>query len=192
MSANPTLDFFDEQLAARDWLGFSQLYFDNSFIISTYLTNGYVAYSPGKKLFFSISTLDTTDTKIVEDRFVTLEREYIGMQQNLTVVDANMLQHVDVALYAHPRFFKDDSDVPFPTIPSRSKIMGMSADSKTGLYPGCDEAGFIDGRVESAIPFYDKKFPYSGAAVKEWQRFYKNQEKFKAMLKASLGISDAI
>lgn len=193
MSNNPVLDFFAEQLAAKDWLGISQLYFDNAFNISTYLTNGYVAYSPGQQLFFSVSTLDTTDTKVIENRFAVLEREYIGMQQNLTVVDANILQHIDIALYSHYRFYKDsDTECPYPTIPTRSKIMSLTADPKTGLYSGCDEASFIDGRVESAIGFYDKKFPYSGAIVKEWQKFYKNQEKFKTMLSAGFGIDDAI
>lgn len=193
MSDSPVLDYFAEQLAAKDWLGISQLYFDNSFIINVYLTRGYVAYSPGKQLFFSVSALDSTDTKIVEDTYVTMQREYIGMQQNLTVAGADHLQHIDLALYSHYNFYNDDDPkCPYPTIPSRAKIMAMTADPKTGLYSGCDEATFIDGRTESTLALYDKTSPYSGANPKTWQRFYKNQEKFKTFLKDGFGVSDAI
>lgn len=193
MSDNPTMDFFLEQLNSKDWLGISNLYFDNSYMINVYLTRGYVAYSPSKRIFFATACLDSTDTKIVEDTYVTLEREYIGMQQNLTCIGDDMLQHFDLALYSHYRFYNDAQDeMPAPTIPSRSTIKSLTADEETGLYPGCDETSFLDGRIESAIGMYDKKYPYSGAVVKTWKRFYKNQEKFRAFLSTTCGVSDAI
>lgn len=191
---NPTLSFFLEQLNSKGWLGISNLYFDNAYMINVYLTNGYVAYSPGKEIFFAISTLDSTDTSIIEKRYVIMDRRTIGMQQNLTAVGADMLQHIDVALYSHYGFYKDSgTKAPYPTIPKKDAVMALTKDPKTGLYSGTDTAEMINNEQLSVLNLYpDRDDVVSCANVETWQTFYTNQAKFVKMLQDGFGVADAI
>lgn len=191
---NPTLSFFLEQLNKKGWLGISNLYFDNAYMINVYLTNGYVAYSPSKEVFFAVGTLDSTDTSIIEKRYVTMDRRTIGMQQNLTATGADMLQHFDVAMYSHYGFYQDaDTKTPYPTIPTKDAIMALTKDPKTGLYGGTATAELINGETFSVVDMYpDRKDLVSCANVETWQTFYTNQTKFVQMLKDGFGVSDAI
>ena len=214
MSDNAILDFCLERLQATDWLGLSNLYFDNAYSINVFLTRGYVAYSPSKRCFFSMSCLDSTDTAVIENSYAVLDYGYIGQQQNVTVVGDDHLQHIDVAQYSRYQFYNEEQTVmPWAHIPTRETIMGLVKDPTTGLYAGTDTVGLISSkpdqdpstteRIISAIGMYpqeegaqQKKDPntwmYSGAIVQKWQSFYKNQEKFKVMLNSAFGVSDAI
>ncbi len=191
---NPTLSFFLEQLNSKGWLGISNLYFDNAYMINVYLTNGYVAYSPSKEMFFATSTLDSTDTSIIEKRYVIMDRRTIGMQHNLTAIGADMLQHIDIALYAHYGFYKDeDTKAPYPTIPKKAAVTALTKDPKTGLYSGTDTAELINGEKLSVLDLYPgRNDVVSCANVETWQVFYANQTKFVTMLKDGFGVADAI
>lgn len=214
MSDNAILNFCLERLQDSDWLGLSNLYFDNSYTINIFLTRGYVAYSPSKGCFFSMNCLDTADTAVIENSYAVLDYQYIGQQQNVTAVGDDHLQHIDVAQYSRYQFYNDEQTVmPWARIPTRDVIMGLEKDPVTGLYLNTDTVGLIAAtpdqdpatteRIISAISMYpevegsqQKSDPntwmYSGAIVQKWREFYKNQDKFKVMLNDAFGVSDAI
>ena len=95
--------------------------------------------------------------------------------------------------------------MPVPKIPSRADIMALVIDPETGFAAGADEVTRINHQKQAAVCIFegtdetatiDKpesyQKPYSGAVVDEWQRFYKNQEKFRAFLSEMYGVTDAI
>ena len=215
MSDNKIFDFCLERLQKDDWLGLSNLYFDNAYVINVFSTRGYVAYSPSKMCFFTMGTLDSTDSELVEGTYAVLEHGILGLQQNITAVSYEHLQHFDMAQYCHYQFYTDEQEVmPWARIPSRATIMGLTHDPNTGLYTGenLDEVQLASNypgerqtstRWISSIGFFPEeegeqqqknpnKWYYSGARIAGWQRFYKNQEKFKTMLNSAFGVSDAI
>ena len=86
MSDNKIFDFCLERLQKDDWLGLSNLYFDNAYVINVFSTRGYVAYSPSKMCFFTMGSLDSTDSELVEGTYAVLEHGILGLQQNITAV----------------------------------------------------------------------------------------------------------
>ena len=190
------VDFITKQIQEKGWLALSNLYFDNSLTMNVFNTRGFIAYSPSQEMFFCLNCLDSTDSAQVEYTYALMDsKNYIGMQQNLTAAGQEHLQHFDMALYSHFRFYDDlasDEKFPTPTIPTKDAIMAMTADD-SGLYPDTDTVTQMDYTKESAIGMYPRDFKYySGAWVRNWQCFYKNQEKFKTFLSEFLGITDAI
>lgn len=189
------LDFVRQQVETKGWLSISNLYFDNALTMNVFNTRGYIAYSPSVNLFFCMNCLDSTDTAQVENTYVLMgDQFHLGMQQNLTVAGDEHLQHFDMAQYSHYCYYTDDQEsMPYPTIPTPTKIMNMTADPTTGLYPNTDTVTQMDGSYESTIGLYPKDFEqYSGAWIRNWQRFYKNHEKFKKYLSEYVGVTDAI
>lgn len=203
---NAVFDFFYESLQKLDWLGISTLYFDNSYVIDIPTCEGYVAYSPSKECFFAMKHLDSTMTGIVEGKLAVLNQYTIAPQTTITVTSTNHLQHFDLAQYTRKTFYSDGQEkMPVPKIPSRADIMALTIDPETGFAAGADEVTRINHKNQAAICIFegtdetatiDKpesyRKPYSGAVVDEWQRFYKNQEKFKAFLSEMYGVTDAI
>lgn len=75
---------------------------------------------------------------------------------------------------------------------SKGEYVAMSANDPL-IFEQADTVGLNSGKTAAAIGLYPKDFKYySGMDVAFWQRFYKNQEKFKVMLKEYMGITDAI
>lgn len=213
MSENVVHDFFLERLQKDDWLGLSTVYFDNDYTIDVFATRGYVAYSPSKKCFFTLSCLDSTDSAVVEGTYATIENKLLGLQHNISVAGYEHMQHFEIAQYSRYQFYNDEQTVmPWAHIPSRDTIVNLVKDENTGLYPGTDTVGLITNypssrepseRIISAIGFYPQtdgaqqikdpdRWYYSGAIVDGWKRFYNNQEKFKKMLADAFGVTDAI
>ena len=195
MSDNPTLDFLVERLNEKGWLSISTLYFDNSYCMNIYTSRGYVAFSPSRNLFFSYNCLDTTDSKVVENTYAILDRVNIGQQQNITVAGSDCLQHFDIAQYSHyDHYYYDEQEkTPYPDIPTKDTIMGFTLNPDTGLYENADIAHMVNDTEVSVYPLYPKeKEIYSGAIIANWQRFYKNQEKFCKMLGEAYGVTDAM
>ena len=203
---NAVFDFFYESLQKLDWLGFSTIYFDNSYVIDIPTCEGYVAYSPSKECFFALKHLDSTMTSIVEGKLAVLNQYTIAPQTTVTVASTNHLQHFDLAQYTRKTFYSDGQEkMPVPKIPSRADIMALVIDPETGFAAGADEVTRINHKKQAAVCIFegtdetatiDKpesyQKPYSGAVVDEWQRFYKNQEKFRAFLSEMYGVTDAI
>ena len=202
------------RLTDPGWLALSSIYFDNSYVITVYSTRGYVAYSPSEECFFSSNSMDSTDTANIEARFNIIDgelsRRHIGMQQTVTCISIEHMQHFDYANYSHYCFYWDeqipteaeldaftlDPDVPTepdPEDPFRVKPIPHSLYLGNGL----DTTVMLDGRELSTIPLYkdfETKYhlAYSGAIVGEWKMWYNNHKKFKQMLSEAYGVSDAI
>lgn len=193
MNDNNIRDFFLERLKAKGWLSISSLYFDNAYAIDIFTTHGYVAYSPGKDLFFTTNCLDTTNTQIIEDTYIALDRRKISQQYALTVSTGDCLQHFDLALYTHYTQYSDDqTESPWPEIPTKDEIMGYTLNEETGLYDGPAIAEYISGEQKSVVPMFKDGFMQSGARIAEWQRFYRAQERFCKMIGEMTGIGDCI
>lgn len=190
------LSILEQQVKEKGWLALSTLYFDNSYSINVFNTNGYIAYSKEQACFFSYSCLDSTDTSIVENKLIAFEHQFVGQQQNITVVDETMLQHFDIAQYSHYRTYQDDqTEVPAPNIPTKAQIEGFTKNPDTGLYDGLDIVTRLDETKVSTYPIYSKdikNIPYSGAIIDYWKKFYVNQDKFCAFLKTHYGVNDPI
>lgn len=188
------LDFFRERLNVTNWLGFSNFYFDNALTIDVYASRGYVAYSPSKECFFCYTTLDSTNSALVEHVYNRIENRLIGTQQNICVIGDEHLQHFDLATYSHYCFYNDEQEeTPWPKIPTKAELDAMTEDPVTGLFPGTDTLTQMNQEEISSIELYkDWDVPYSGAIVKDWKRFYKNQAKFVVMLGQAYGVTDAI
>lgn len=193
----PMIDLLLNRIKEKGWLAISSLYFDNSFVCNVFNSRGYVAYSPSHESFFTLSCLDSTDTANVENKYVVMTREIIGMQQTITCISQDMLQHFDYAMYSQYSFYADEQEkFPWPEIPTREKIESMIKNEETGLYDDADLVHRMSGREDSAIGLYKKEEvptgKYSGAVIDNWKTFYKNQDKFVQMLSECFGITDAI
>ena len=203
---NAVFDFFYESLKKLDWLGISTLYFDNAFMIEIPNCEGYIAQCTSNECFFVMKHLDHTLSSIVEGKYAVMDQYSIGPQTNITVASTNHLQHFDLALYTRKNYYSNDQKkMPYPKIPTRAEIMGMTIDPETGFAAGADEVTRMNGVQQAAICMFegtdetatlDKPEsyhkPYVGAVVSEWQKFYKNQEKFKTLLNEMYGVTDAI
>lgn len=204
---NPVFDFFYESLQKFDWLGISTLYFDNSYVINIPTCEGYVAYSPSKECFFAMKHLDSSLSSVVEGKYVVMPQYTIAPQTNITVCSTNHLQHFDLAQYTRKTFYSDgQKKMPAPKIPTRAEIMGLVFDPDTGLAAGTNTATRYFQQMEQSTKTIflgdddtattDKpesyRHPYSEAVCIEWQKFYKNQEKFKVLLAEVYGVTDAI
>ena len=204
---NPVFDFFYESLQKLDWLGISTLYFDNSYVINIPTCEGYVAYSPSKECFFAMKHLDSSLSSIVEGKYIALPQYTIAPQTNITVASTNHLQHFDLAQYMRKTFYSDGQDkMPVPKIPTRAEIMALTFDPETGLADGTNTVTryyqqtkqstktIFLGDDETATKDKPESYlhPYSEAVCIEWQKFYKNQEKFKKLLAEAYGVTDAI
>lgn len=189
----PLTNFLVEQVNRLGWLGISTLYFDNSYCINVFSSRGYVAYSPSKSLFFSFNCLDTTDTELIENTYDMMEKNYIGQQENLTVVEAEHLQHFDIAGYRHYNFYHDeDVKLPWVKIPTEAELNVLVKDEATGLYLGTDTVTKMNGKEVSTIGMYGKDRPYSGAIIDNWKRFYVNHAKMVQFVSEEFDITDAI
>lgn len=196
------LDFLKDQLASSGWLSLSSLYFDNGFTINVFNSRGYIAMSDSKECFFCYNALDSTDTDQVENKYVMMRRDHIGMQQTITVVGYEHLQHFDLAQYSHYGFYFDEqTETPYPTIPTKAQLDAITLDPDTGLADPAttDTVETISGREVSVIPMYNDFFDpytqdwqYSAARIKEWKQFYTNQEKFTTLLANAYNVTDAI
>lgn len=195
-------DFLKERITASGWLSLSSLYFDNGLTINIFNTRGYVAMSDTAECFFCYNTLDSTDTDQVENKYVMMRRGYHGMQQNITVVGYEHMQHFDLAQYSHYGFYWDEQEqTPFPKIPTKAELDAITLDPVTELADPTttDTVETLSGRQVSVISMYNdffdpytKDWQYSAARIKEWKQFYANQEKFKTLLNDAYGISDAV
>lgn len=193
MNDNSIRDFFLERLKAKGWLSISSLYFDNAYVIEIFTTHGYVAYSPGRGLFFTLNCLDTTNTQIVENTYIALDRRKISQQYALTVSTADCLQHFDLALYNHYTAYDDNqTEAPWPEIPTKDQIMAYTLNEETGLYNGPAIAEYISGEQKSVIPMFKDGFMQSSARIAEWQQFYRAQERFCKMVSEMTGVNDCI
>ena len=193
MNDNNLRDFFLERLKAKGWLSISSLYFDNGYVIDIFITRGYVAYSPDRDLFFTTNCLDTTNTQIIEDTYIAFDRRKISQQYALTVSTGDCFQHFDLALYNHYSSYTDDqTEAPWPEIPTKDQIMSYKLNEETGLYNGPAVAGYINGEQKSVVPMFKEGFDQSGARIAEWQRFYKVQERFCKMVGDMTGVTDCI
>lgn len=193
----PMVDLLLDRIKEKGWLSISSLYFDNGMSFNIYNTRGYIAYSPSHECFFAFSCLDSTDTANVENQYIAMTREIIGMQQTVTCVGQEHMQHFDYAMYSHYCFYEDDQEkTPWPEIPTRAEIEAMEKNPETGMYDGADVVHRMSGEEDSAIALYKKgEIPhnrYSGAVIDYWKRFYKNQDKFVKMLAECFNITDAI
>lgn len=194
------LDLAVKQIVDKGWLSLTSLCFDNAYVINIFNTRGYVAYSKSQACFFCTGGLDSTDSESIESKFNAFDAGHVGMQQVITCVGEEHLQHFDMALYSQYRFVWDEQTVmPYPTIPTKTEIEALTPNPDTGLYDGYEQMEMYDGRLVSVIPMYKKFFnypvdgqPFSGAKIDSWKQFYLNQKKFMVMLKDGFGITDAI
>lgn len=198
-----------ERITDKGWLSLANLYFDNDCIIDVFSTEGYVAYSPSKECFFKMSTLDSANTETIKRSYVRHESKYIASEKTILCAGAEHMQHFEIAMYANAFFFNDDQEkMPYPRIPTPEEIAAFEKD-EDGKYPEdqFDLIGYNDfskkgeQRTEQTLALYPREdaeavapgvWRYSGAYIDAWKRFYKNQEKFKAMLAEAYGITDAI
>ena len=67
------LDYLVERVNTKGWLSLATIYFDNGFNIDVFASSGYIAYSASKGCFFTIEALDSTDSSIIENRFVKMK-----------------------------------------------------------------------------------------------------------------------
>lgn len=189
------LDYLVERVNTKGWLSLATIYFDNGFNIDVFASSGYIAYSASKGCFFTVEALDSTDSSIIENRFVKMDGKYTGMQQNITVVGEEHLQHFDMALYAHSRFFSNAEDkLPVPDIPDKDTVMGYQVNPDTGLIDGLDEYCTMGNNIYSLHPIYSKEDTrfYSGAHILNWQKFYTRQQMFLDLLSSTFNVTDAI
>lgn len=193
------LDLLSKQLDEKGWLAMSSLYFDNGYVINVFNSRGYVARSNAMECFFAFSTMDSTDTDQVENTYVVMRRDHMGMQQTITVVGYDHLQHFDMAQYSHYAFYDNSQEkVPYPKIPTPAELEAMTPNPDTGLYDSADTVQTLSGKEISAISMYNdffdpytKDWQYSGAIVGKWKNFYKNHKKFCTFLNDAYGITDA-
>lgn len=195
------LDLLKSRIQADGWLSISTVYFDNGYNIDVFATGGYVAMADSVECVFIFNGLDSSDSEIVENKYINMRRSHAGFQQNLTVAGYEHMQHFDIALYRHREFLDPSMDVlPYPTYPKAADLLAMEADPDTGLFDTniCDTVEMIGGNKLSVIQMYNdffdpykKDWQYSGARVKEWKEFYQNHDKFVAYLNTAYGISDA-
>lgn len=194
------LDFLVKQLTEKGWLAISSVYFDNAYSINVFNTRGYVAYSKSAQTFFTAGCIDSTDSESVDNKFVVHDTRHFGLQQVITCVGEEHMQHFDIANYSQYRFTWDKQTVlPYPKVPTKAEILALTPNPETGLYPGLPTVELMDGTEISVISLYEKFFdyfgngdPFSGARVDNWIQFYKNQDKFREMLSSCYGITDAI
>jgi hypothetical protein len=165
-----------------------------------------------------MGSLDSTDTELIANTYATIEKNLIGMMQNVTVLGMEYMQHFDLAQYSYYQFYNDQqTKMPWAHIPTRDQIKTFEVDETTGLYNGADIVSTIHnvspadtenmkkhvdaGTILSTYGMYPEEagaeqkpnhWYYSGAIIKKWQRFYTNQEKFRVMLQEAFGIDDAI
>lgn len=189
------LDYLVERVNTKGWLSLATIYFDNGFNIDVFASSGYIAYSKSKGCFFTVEALDSTDSSIIENRFVKMDGKYTGMQQNITVAGEEHLQHFDMALYAHQRYLSEAKEkLPVPDIPDQATVEGYQADPDTGLIAGLDEYCTMGNTIYSTYPIYkqeDTRY-YSGAMIANWQNFYKRQQMFKDLLSSAFNVTDTI
>lgn len=187
------LDLTINQINTKGWLAISNLYFDNSLVLNTYNSHGWIGYSPSQKVFVGFSCLDSTDTSIVEDRFDRMDKGIVGMQHTIVFVDETCLQHVDFAQYMHYDFWDETKELPYPTLPTEAELQGMEMD-ENGLFPGCDEYTTMSGKTISTKCFFpgNTEIPYSGANIYFWKLFYESHNRFKTMINNQFGISDLV
>ena len=188
-----------KQITEAGWLSLTNIFFDNAYTINVFATRGYVAFSEADECFFSYNAMDTTDTQIIENQYVTIGPGHAGMQQVITVVGLEHVQHFNIAQYSHYCWYTDEQDkTPYPKIPTVDTITSMTPNEETGLYDGCDVVVQKDGKERSTIDLYEHMVDYrkcdlySGANVDAWKMFYNNHDKFIAMLSAAYGVTDAI
>lgn len=203
-SENNILDFTLDRIQKKGWLSLASLYFDNAYWMNIYTSRGYTAYSPSLNLFFSYSALDSTASAIVDGTYAVMPHELFGMQQTITAVGGQHLQHLDIAQYSYYDWYNDAQTVtPCPKIPTKAEIMAYTLDEKTGLYTNADIAVMINGEEKSVVSLYDQTagtaqetnpdtYRNSGALIERWQQFYKNQEKFIALINKQFDITDAM
>lgn len=195
------LDFLKERVQTDGWLSLSSLYFDNGLTINIFNTRGYIAMSDAKECVFTFNCLDSSDTEIVENKLVIMRRDHAGLQQALTVVGYDHMQHFDIAMYANYDYFSDEQEAtPYPTIPKEAELTAMEPDPETGLYDSAttDTVTRMSGLDISTIPLYNqffdpyvKDWQYTGARIDYWKKFYNNHTKFVQMLSDAYGVSDA-
>jgi len=192
------LDLALNSVKTKGWLSLATLFFDNGYTVSVFNTLGAIAYSPSEDAFFSINSLDSTNTVQIQTWFaITGDRYYVGQQQILTVIASEHLQHVSFATYAHARFFNEPEDggeitLHGPVIPTVAELDALTPDPQTGLYDGQDTACRMSGEKVSTIPLYpDHTKYYSGAIITNWKKFYKAHKAFLGFVQDVTGCGDA-
>lgn len=211
------IDNFKTVLADKGWLAISSLYFDNSSICNIYNTGGYVTLCEATNSVYWMSVLDSTDTSICENIYVSMDPFRIGQQVTLIQQDLDCLQNVAYAMYAHRRFFSvdDDKEIPYPTIPTEAELEALELVESEAFGPHDRVYGDSDGLVVewhdrtkhqehkdsslymSAIPLYKDFDPTlaeldSAAIVDSWKTFYANHKKFITMIEAYFGASGCV
>lgn len=195
----PMLDMLIENVEKHGWMSISSLFFDNAYNVFIPTTCGYIAYSKEHECFVSLNSMDSTDTDIVENTYVTMDPGFIGQQQVLTIIGQEHLQHFNMAMYAQYRFWPyTDKELPYPTYPTEGELSALVKDEETGLYNGCDVITTMANEKRSTLDLYKdtldyrKGDPYSGANIDAWKNFYVNHNHFKTFLSKFMGITDAI
>lgn len=149
MADNKVYSLWRDIFSKTNWLGFNNLLFDCNYLMNVQNSRGYIAHSPSRECFFMINPIDSADSEIIEEEFAYMDSKFIGPNTAITVVDANLLFHFDIAQYANLNWYKPDvqTKVPYPRIPSRETIEALEKDETTGLYPGTDEAMLLRGNL---------------------------------------------
>lgn len=198
-------EFTIAQIKAKGWMAVANLYFDNACNLSVLHSRGYVAIDETTKLCLFYSIEDTYNTANIEKRYLVIEDDKLGQQQNIVFEDLECLQHTDFAQFAHYRNYVDsETTLPTPVIPTPETILSYVKNPDTGLYTTAggeplDAALTDDGKLQSVIHLYPEtvegyagKFPRSAVSIEWWQIFYKNQAKFKAKMAEVYGLTTLI
>lgn len=189
-------DMLVQQIQKDGWLSVGNIMFkDGVPLFNPITTAGLICLSPGKRLMFSTSRMDSHNTYVIEESMLVQDMEHAGLQQTIAVVPLDDLHHFDYLLLSQwHRTNEDGTKFIGPKYPKPTDVEAMKPDPDTGLFPNTDTLTTIRGREMSAIATYpDENIKdYTGILVEGYQAFLKNQKMYCQFIKDVFGIGDCI
>lgn len=191
-----TSDFFIKVVQSKGWMYIGNMFFDNSYTLFPFTSDGRICCSPSAEMIFAVSKVDSTNSMALEFDYIVHDDKYMGLYQTLACIGIEHLQHFDTNLFSYPRITPSGADKFYtPKVITPAEVAALSPDSETGLYPNTDTVGFEDGRVFSYMnlyPDFKDLDRYIGIKVDKYKEFNKNHDVFCKAINEWFGLTDCI
>lgn len=173
-------EYIKSIVTSKGWLAVENMYFDNTSLCRIPNTHGRVAIDKVNNMVYVVSSNDSLTTSSLLDRLVIFEGKDLSVINMITVYSLEYLQRVGLSTFAKYTYYKDNTDLPIPSIPSSGNIDSLI------LHDLKYTNGFNEHADIPLIKIYQSQDAYLNA--NEVTRFYRNQQKFKEFLVSYLGL----
>lgn len=187
------------KVSADGWLSISSLFFDNSYYRLILDSDGYIAASPTKELICMFTPLDSTNNVNVEGNLVRVENCGFNTQflQNVTAFSFDELQHFSIAMYAQDEIIDSGESILVPNILTKAEIQAIpDPDQVTGLYAGYTTwTNQVTTKQSSTFSIYNRTTGspiHVGGVIDNWKHFYRNQDRFIALMNTMFTATDFV